>query len=133
MSLLKNQLRQYGPWTPPPRPPPLNLSKLTMNQLRSLYNRGDLNYKLSRAILQAWVNKLVKEGTVNNLKSVINTNSSNLTNSQKNSLLTAWSIRRHSTPSLVKMLNHLSVGYNTKMGRSTKNSIRRELNRRRLT
>jgi hypothetical protein len=103
-----------------------------INQMRQLLKS---NYNLSpqnkRRLEGAVVRALLSRGTANEIRNFLNTH--NLNRNHFLVLNNAWSVRRHNTPTLHRLIKHLTNEPPSKMSRSTIASLRAELNRRRLT
>ena len=86
-----------------------------------------------RAHMNSVINNLIKSGTANQIQNFLNKINFKTDVATRNKLLSVWSLRRQNTPTLHKMIEHLtSAPYQTKMSRDTLASLRAELNRRRL-
>ena len=100
----------------------------------------NLNYSTKRRLMTAIrnhmnsvINKLIKSGTANQIQNFVNKVNFTSNLETRNKLLSVWSLRRQNTPTLHKMIEHLSSApYQTKMSKATLASLRAELNRRRL-
>lgn len=139
--------------TSPPRSRMPNYSGLTKNELQKLINRGAVHlenlwiqktaeqnsFKNLRKILDsgairsrrhymalenAWFNKLVKYGTVNNLNAAMKANGR-----YASAIANAWSLRRIPKKNLSRLVNR-GIPATTRMGYNTALALASELKRR---
>jgi hypothetical protein len=102
--------------------------------------RLNLNYSTKRRLMNAMeahlisiITDLIKSGTANQIQNFLNKVNFKKDVATRNMLLSIWSLRRQNTPTLHKMIEHLSSApYQTKMSKATLASLRAELNRRRI-
>jgi len=99
-----------------------------INRLHKLF----VNYKNymdpmhARMLRDAYILKLIKNGSVNQIKKAF----PYAKNNQKEALMNTLFIRKLTNASLRNLINHFSGSRNTRMGRATVNSFQRELQRR---